>query len=271
MSIIRDLWIATLTSTRSDSGSDDELVVIMNQNGLDTVHRDLGFGDSATGGGKLYSHDISESQFDPALAFYMRIGIRGSDAWKPQVIAAWGERDDTGAIVALGYDETVDILLSTDSSEGRISLPLPPIATGRNLADINRVMLVTGTGFGDSETDSPIHVRITTDKGSVVVDHTVPDTPQDDLEDAEGNVYFIPVVKPFTRSQLNDTSIEISIEGNDAWRPIIVAMFGLDTGSGQPTRMTPLVHVHPWGAQVLSTDPSEGLASVTLPLAPIDP
>jgi hypothetical protein len=268
---IRDLWIAALTSTQSDSGSDDELVSIINQNERDIVHRDLGFGDSATGGGKLYHHDISESLFEPETDFYMRIGIRGSDAWRPSVIAAWGERLETGAVVPLGYDETLDVVLSTDSSEGRISLPVPRIRPGEIRSDINRVMLVTGTGFGDFGTDSPIHVRIVVEGGEVVVNHTIPDTSQDDFDAAEGNVYFIPVIRQFTRSQLTDTSIEISIEGDDAWRPIVVVIFGLNTSSGQPTRMTPLVHLHPWGTQVLSRDLSEGVPSVTLPLAPIDP
>ena len=61
MPFIRNLYVASLTSTRSDFlGSDSELVVIMNQGGLDVVHRDLGFGGSETGGGKLYRHNISE-------------------------------------------------------------------------------------------------------------------------------------------------------------------------------------------------------------------
>lgn len=267
---IQDLWIATLTSTASDSGSDDELVVIMNQNERDVVHRDLAFGDAATGGGKLYRHDI-ESLVDPDEDFYMRIGIRGDDAWRPRVIAAWGQRAENGNVVALGYDEALDVVLSTDSDEGRISLPVPPIASGKIRAEINRVMLVTGTGPGDFATDSPVHVRITRQGGEVVVDHTIPDTSQDDFESFEGNLYFIPVIQTFTRSQLTDTSIEIGIEGDDAWLPIVVVMFGLDTATGQPSRMTPLVHVHPWGSQVLSTDSSEGVASVPLPLCPIDP
>ncbi|MBA3424334.1 MAG: hypothetical protein H0U04_07255 [Rubrobacter sp.] len=65
MPFIRNLWIATLTSTLPDSGSESELVVIMNQNGLDVVHRDLSFGSVDTGGGKLYRHDISEQQVLP--------------------------------------------------------------------------------------------------------------------------------------------------------------------------------------------------------------
>jgi len=269
MPFIRKLWVATLTSTESDSGSDSELVVIMNQGDIDVVHRDLGFGDAETGGGKLYAHDISEAQVLPEN-FYMRIGTRGSDAWRPTHIAAWCERFTTGNVVPLGYDQEIETVLSTDSSEGRISLPVRPIQGGRIRTEINRVMLITGTGPGDSATDSPVHVRITAGT-TVVVDHTIPDTPQADFESFEGNVYFLPVLSPFTRSQLTDTSIVLGIEGDDAWHPIVVVMFGLDTPVGQPGLMVPLVHRHPWGPQVLSTDPDEGVASVTLPLAPIDP
>ncbi|MGI8843328.1 MAG: hypothetical protein ACR2HZ_06495 [Gemmatimonadaceae bacterium] len=269
MPFIRNLWLATLTSNLSDSGTDDELVVIVNQNGLDVVHRDLGFGDVATGGGKLYRHDISEDQVLPQN-YYMRIGTRGDDAWRPRMIAAWCERFTNGNIVPLGYDESIDTILSTDSSEGRISLPVRQIGAGMIRTGINRVMLVTGTNVGDSATDSPIHVRVTAGQG-VVVDHTIPDTSQDDLEGAEGNVYYLPVLSTFTRSQLTDTSIELSIEGDDAWLPIVVVMFGLDTASGQPNTIVPLVHATPWPFGVLSKAPDEGVESVALPLAPMDP
>lgn len=269
MPVIRNLWVATLTSTQSDSGSESELVVIMNRNGLDVVHRDLGFGSVDTGGGKLYRHEISEAQVPPDN-FYLRMGTRGSDAWAPRVIAAWCERFTTGNVVPLGYQERIETVLSTDSSEGRISLPVPLVGGGRVRTEINRVMLVTGTYIGDSATDSSIHIRITAGE-SVVVDHTIPDTSQDDLEGAEGNVYFLPVISPFTRSQLTDSSIVLSIQGDDAWLPVVVVMFGIDTASGQPGAMVPLVHAHPWGFGVLSTDTGEGVASVTLPLAPMDP
>ena len=270
MPFIRNLYVASLTSTLRDSGSDSELVVIMNQGGLDVVHRDLGFGGSETGGGKLYRHNISESQVVPEN-YYMRIGIRGDDAWRPRMITAWCQRFTSGAIVPLGYDEQLEVVLSTDSSEGRISLPLRQITPGMIRTQINRIMLVTGTNVGDSATDSPINVRITRGGDEVVVDHTVPDTPQPDLEGAEGNVYFLPVLQPFTRSQLTDASIVLSIQGDDAWLPIVVTMFGLDTTSGNPGRMVPLVYFDGWPFGALSTDSDEGTASVTLPLCPIDP
>lgn len=269
MPFIRNLYVANLTSTRSDSGSDSELVVIMNQGGLDVVHRDLGFGGSETGGGKLYRHNIAESQVVPE-DYYMRIGIRGDDAWRPSMITAWCQRFTSGAIVPLGYDEELEVVLSTDPSEGRISLPLRQVTPGMIRTQISRVMLVTGTNIGDSATDSAINVRITRSE-ELVVDHTVPDTPQPDLEGAEGNVYFLPVRQPFTRSQLTDTSIVLSIQGDDAWLPIVVAMFGLDSASGNPGRIVPLAYFDPWPFGVLSTDAGEGTGSVTVPLCPIDP
>jgi predicted RNA-binding protein len=77
---IHYLWVATLTSTRSDSGSESELVVIVNQDELDVVHRDLGiFGSVETGGGKVYRIDISEARVLPENYYYMRIGTRGSE------------------------------------------------------------------------------------------------------------------------------------------------------------------------------------------------
>jgi hypothetical protein len=136
--------------------------------------------------------------------------------------------------------------------------------------NINRVMLATGTGPNSATTDSPVHVRITNQDGSLVVDHTIPDTPQEDFEHFKGNVYFIPVISPFRRSQLTDASVELSIQGDDAWLPRVVILFGLDTGSGQPNEIVPLVHIHPWPFGALSTDLSEGVPSVILPLAPMD-
>jgi hypothetical protein len=180
-----------------------------------TGPRDLGFGDVETAGGKLYRHNIAASQVVPE-DYYMRIGIRGDDAWRPSVVTAWCQRFTSGAIVPLGYDEELDVVLSTDPSEGRISLPLRTITPGRIRTEITRVLLVTGTNIRDSATDSPVHVTITRGDGSVVVDHTIPDTSQPDFEGAEGNVYFLPVLQPFTRSQLTGESIVLSVQGDDA-------------------------------------------------------
>jgi hypothetical protein len=271
MPFMRNIWVATLTSNSSDAGTDSETVFIMNKGGLDVVHQDMQlFREVATGGGSLTILDVAESQILPE-DFYLRIGIRGDDAWRPELILAWCQRFTSGNIVPLGYNQIIGQTLSTDSSEGRISLPLPLAGRGGIRSEINRVLLITLTHASDFATDSPIHVRITRGGGEeVVVDHTISDTPQPDLESLQANLYFLPVLAPFTRSQLTDTSIELSIQGDDAWRPITVVMFGLDTASGNPTRITPLVHVHPWEFGILSTDEDEGKPAQLLPLAPMD-
>ena len=270
MPFIRNLWVVTLTSNSTDAGTDSETVFIMNKGDLDVVHRDMElFREVAKGGGSLTILDVAESQIIPE-DYYLRVGIRGDDAWRPELILAWCERFTTGNIVPLGYDEQITTTLSTDSSEGRISLPLRHVVPGGIRAEINRVLLITLTHASDFATDSPVHVRIK--RGDeVVVDHTIPDSPQPDFESLQANLYFVPVLAPFTRSQLTDTSIELSIEGDDAWRPITVVMFGLDTLSGNPGRIVPLVHVHPWPFGNLSTDLDEGKPSFPLPLAPVDP
>ena len=270
MPFIRNLWVATLTDAGEDSGTESETVFILNKSGLDVVHRDMRlFREVAEGGGSFTIMEVSESQIVPE-DYYLRVGIRGNDAWQPVVIAAWCQRFTSGNIVPLGYTEEIPTILSTDSSEGRISLPLPRVVPGGIRNEISRVLLMTITHFLESATDSAINVRITRGE-EVVVDHTIVDTPQSDLESGQANLYFLPALAPFTRSQLTDSSIELSIKGDDAWRPITVIMFGLDRPTGNPGRIVPLVHLHPWNLGWLSTDLDEGVPSVPLPLAPIDP
>src|SRR5215207_4559675 len=175
MPFLRNVWVATLTSNTEDAGTDSETVFIMNKLNLDVIHRDLTLErEVAKGGGSISWFDVSESQIIPD-DYYLRVGIRGDDAWKPEVIAAWCERFTTGNIVPLGYSEELTTWLSTDSSEGRISLPLPPIAGGHVRTEITRVLLVTLTHVQDYATDSPVGVRIK--RGDeVVLDGLIVDT-----------------------------------------------------------------------------------------------
>jgi hypothetical protein len=62
-------------------------------------------------------------------------------------------------------------------------------------------------------------------------------------------------------------SIRLSILGTDAWLPKTVFVFGLDTASGRPNEVVTLASVPEWELGWLSTDPSEGSASVLLQLS----
>jgi hypothetical protein len=114
---LRNLWIATLTRTRRHSGSRSKLVVIMNQNGRDVVHDDVG-GETGTGGGRLYRLEISAQTAVPEN-YYMRIGTRGSDLWRPTVIAAWAERFILPVLSSFRRDQLTDdsIVLSIEGKD----------------------------------------------------------------------------------------------------------------------------------------------------------
>ena len=88
MPFLRNVWVATLTSNTEDAGTDSETVFIMNKLDLDVIHRDLTLErEVARGGGSISWFDVSESQIVPE-DYYLRVGIRGDDAWAPEVILA---------------------------------------------------------------------------------------------------------------------------------------------------------------------------------------
>ena len=86
-------------------------------------------------------------------------------------------------------------------------------------------MLMTTANIRRAGTDSPIELQVSVG-GAVVVDFDVPDTPQQ--EQAQANLYFVPVNEPFTRADLTDTSISLAIKGADAWTPRSFFLFGLN-------------------------------------------
>ena len=57
-------------------------------------------------------------------------------------------------------------------------------------------------------------------------------------------------------------------EGNDAWKPQVLLVFGLDTASGRPNQVVCLVSLPVWGPRWMSTDTSEGDPSVDLTVTP---
>jgi hypothetical protein len=69
------------------------------------------------------------------------------------------------------------------------------------------------------------------------------------------------------KGNLNDQSIQLSINGDDAWLPASLFLFGLDARESETVKLvTPLVHLTEWPFGFLSTDSTEGTASVALPL-----
>ena len=270
-------WVATLTRNKRNSGTKDSISLVINHEGKDVVNRyiDLGLSEDSPTPSKGETNVYwtwggdKEKDVKPEDDFYVRIGIGGSDLWRPEHIVIWTAVMANGnhKMVPIAIETEIGSTLSTDEDEGFSSIPIRRVAQGDEDTEIRRLLCVIRTGYDG--TDSNVHLRIVRE-GELVVDHTFPDTPQSDFEADGNNLYFVPVVKPFIRRGLDDKSILLSIQGTDAWKLSGVTIFGVDTDEGRPEKLIPLVN-YIFGdanAPTLSTDSSEGKESVHLPLSP---
>lgn len=296
------LWLGTVTSGSRYAGTDSSIVLVINAGGdlKDNVHHT--FGDTAQSdleGDEANIYEVPQDKiqtingFEPAWVYTdmlnpssIRIETRGGDRWTPKSVFVWGrEKRDEGEVVPLGlvvdlergltFDGPLaNIKISTDADEGPLSFGIPQVMPGGPTMTIRALLVGMITADkDDAGTDDLLHLRITTMGGVTAVDQDLKDTSQSDQEQGEANIYFIPVDTPFTRSELSDRSIELTIKGNDAWLPKSFFLFGLS--EELPTyfspQVEPLVHLATWpsGFEWMSTDADEGRVLNRLPLLPL--
>ncbi|MCI0435188.1 MAG: hypothetical protein L0271_16345 [Gemmatimonadetes bacterium] len=275
-----NLWIAMLTRNVQDAGTSDRPRFFVNGPGGPFRFGDLPVPDEHLGRGQggLARIPIGDLGFLPEELEYS-VSAGSSDAWSVQHMSAWAERAESGAIVPLGFGAAP--VLSQDADEGEASFTPPAVRSGNVNTPIFRLLIAVHTGpflglpipggaIRESGTASPVNLQIGTASG-IVVDFDFPDTSQSDRGTFRANYYIAPVPATFTRSQLTDDSIVLSIRGTDRWAPVVFVVFGIDTIRLSGARaLVPLVHLAPWPFGSMSTDPTEGIDSVHLPLTPID-
>lgn len=276
MSTIDVLWIAHLNRGDDDAGSDSTLNVTIDVDGEDVLDRDFG---SNVGDGEAYLNGGSQldTPFDGAALSNssVRIGVRGDDAWAPAHILLFGHslaEFQSNVAVPLAMEADLTEWLSTDADEGALTVPLRRVGAGSATTVIRRVLLLAhtqwatrGTGTG---TDSPIELSIFVGD-NLVLREEIGDTGQRDLERGTSNWYLMDAPIPFTRGDVQAGGrIVLRILGSDAWKPQVLFVFGLDTASGRPNEVVSLVSRPVWGPRWMSTDSSEGDASVDLPVTP---
>jgi hypothetical protein len=211
-------------------------------------------------------HTVPENLNDSSI----EIQIFGDDAWRPEHTVVWGERFNGGAVIPLAIETDITASLSTDPSEAEAaSLPLRLVGHGTDDLPISRLlMIMTTADRRDCGTDDTINLSITVD-GAKVVDFDTPDTPQMDQEEGQANLYFAPVISQFRLRDLSEDSIVLSTNGTDAWCLERFFLFGLDSETGRPAFLVPLVSVpDQWPSRLspLSKDPNEGKESIHLPI-----
>lgn len=278
MSTIDVLWLAYLNRDIDDSGTDDPVELTINVDGEDILEHSFG---SNSGDSEAYLNIAPQLDppFDSAMLTdsSVRIGVRGDDAWGPSDIMVFGQTLATAeAAVPLAFETGLTDFISTDRSEGPLTIPLRRVEPGDSNTVIRRVLLLVHTQWsggglfpgGDTGTDSAIQLEVFAGE-NLVLREVIADTSQSDLERGTSNWYVMDSLVPFTRGEVQAGGrIVLSILGDDAWKPQMLFVFGLDTPSGRPGRVVSLVSRPVWGPRGMSTQTGEGDPRVELQVAP---
>ena len=280
MSTIDVLWLAHLNRNSEDAGSDSTINLTINVDGEEVLDRDF---DSNVGDGEAYLNGGAQldTPFDSAALTNssVRIGIRGDDAWAPGDVLLFGHslaEFNSGVAVPLALETGLTEFLSTDPSEGPLTVPLRRVDPGTSSTIIRRVLLLVHTQWsggglfpgGDTGTDSAIQLEVFAGE-NLVLREEIDDTSQSDLERGTSNWYVMDTLVPFTRGEVQAGGrIVLSILGGDAWKPMVLFVFGLDTASGRPNQVVSLASLPVWGPRWMSTDTGEGDPSVDLTVTP---
>jgi hypothetical protein len=278
------LWVGLLTRRNKNSGTDGRVTLSINAGGEQLLNQPL-LPLIDTARASLFKFNVEGKRIEPGslTSSSLRLhisdrqtisggGIDGDDAWKPERFFVWGEEAppplvDIG-VVPLAIEMSITETLSTDASEGVRSIPLRLVAKGNRDMRINRllVLLATDVTQNGSSTDHSLEIQIVSNDRLVALCE-IKNTAQNDLH-ALSNFYTMPVILPFTRSSLNNGTITLRIKGGmDDWKPLRFFLFGLDDATGRPESIVPLVHLGEWPFGTMSPDTTNGIASVTLPLA----
>src|SRR5712672_3175939 len=145
--------------------------------------------------------------------------------------------------------------MSADSEEGRLTMPVRRVGAGTSTTTIRRLLLLIYTDRGDDiDTESDIKLQIFA-SGQLMLDKKI----THDFDQVRAHWHFLEVERPFTRADVaSKGSIQLSILGTDAWLPMTVFVFGLDTEEGRPNDVVTLSAIPKWDLGWLSTDTSDG-------------
>jgi hypothetical protein len=277
MAAIEDVWLAALTKDEDDAGTKNRFNLTVNIDGSDVFRHDflLGWNLSGQSGTGLRDGQAGLEEAKPPGPFdsdkltnsSVRVGLRGDDAWAPKHVMVIGraQPDFTpGRFVALAMETDIERWLSADSDEGPLTMPVRRVGAGTSATVIRRVLLLIYTdGESDADTESDIKLQIAA-SGQLMLDKKI----THDLDRVRAYWHFLEVERPFTRADVaTKGAIHLSILGTDAWLPTTVFVFGLDTEDGRPSEVVTLSAIPKWNLGWLSTDASEGVPSVPLPIS----
>jgi hypothetical protein len=275
------IWLATLTKDIDDAGTDAGILnLVVNIDGEDVLDKDLvfmrGTGPLSSGLGPdegwlddgqvgLSDHPLETPIETTRLNnSSIRLGLREDDAWAPEQVFVFGSA--LRQVIPMAIEMDISRWLSTDGTEGKLTMPVRLVGVGTSSTVIRRVMLLVYTESGNSDSEEAIEFQISAN-GSIVMTETIANSNDSHLAEYTANWHIRGAAVPFTRGDvLSNGKIELSISGDDAWKPKTLFMFGFDTAFGHPNEVVTLVSIPNWDLGWLSTDVSEGEEAITLPV-----
>jgi|GEM_PF-5273923 hypothetical protein len=264
--MIHTIYLALKTANVRNAGTNSDAVLILGREDSDLLQHTFESAEGLQAGrSAYYTLDVSGQNLLPEYN-YVRLAIRGADAWLPEYAFVWVEKEPQyegdPVVQPLALKTLASEVLSTDEKEGKLSIPLARSYAGNFYNTIQSVFIVIKTGAGKyAGTKSPVQLTIGTKQGTVL------QVPISDMEATTyGGIYLGNfAVSPFRFADLKN--IELSIAGEDAWVPEQVIIFGYQQIYGEQKSMSPLVYIKNWkkeGLPPMSTDPKEGKAVVSL-------
>lgn len=220
MPIVEKVWLAALTRDADDAGSDADLNLVVNIDGEDVLDTDYTT-DQSDSDAMLFDPKVLDPPLDLTAATHssIRLGVRGDDAWGPQHVLLFAETPPgftPGRTMALAMETDLPEWLSTDPSEGPLTIPLRLVSPGDSDTLIHRVLFIVDTAWsnltGDTETESPIELEVTVG-GAVVLRQEIADTSQSDLERGVTNWYEAPALVPSPAARSSRTAAS----GSASW------------------------------------------------------
>lgn len=295
MALLTELYIATRTRNVGDAETDNPPVIVLRRSGNIVTSRPLFSNYLADrGGGAVFRFDIREEQIDSA-DLDIELWASGDDAWSPEHVIVWaisGEVLSETVIPLAAFLDLADpmtpaeggLWVSGDTDEGDRMLFIPRVGRGNDGTQAKRMIVVTATtAYGamftaggpggelaNTGTAGPLTLQAGA-AGKLLLDYTLPASPQSDQSSGGGAFYIVDLAAPFSRADLQGGAFTLTIQSDDWWVPAYFAVFGADTPKFGPNALIPFVAASAFELKRMSSDPSEGWHSIVLPTARVLP
>lgn len=292
MALLNELYIATRTRNVSDAETDNSPVLVVSRDS-NVLWSHILFGGylESRGAGAVFRFDVRDAQLDSAdLTLDLRAS--GDDAWSPEHIIVWGISGELGRELVIPLGAFLDLAdpvtpdgdglwVSGDDSEGERILFIPRVGRGGDSTRAQRLIVVTATDayggmfpaavgpggdFEDTGTAGPLNLQAGT-PGKMLLDYTLPATPQGDQSHGGGAFYIVDLASHFSRADMIGGAFTLTIQSDDWWKPDYFAVFGVDTAKFGPNALIPFVAASAFELKQMSSDSSEGWHSIVLPNA----